>query len=50
MEYRFGGFYALAARIRVAGILAIAFLTGTARAEIALSWDSTGHVVVPAMR
>jgi predicted aspartyl protease len=49
MEYRFGGFYALVARIRVVGILAIAFLTGIARAEVSLSWDSTGHVVVPAM-
>ena len=34
----------MAGRIPVAGILAIAFLTGTARAEVSLSRESTGHV------
>ena len=33
----------------MAGILGVAFLTGAAQAEVPLSWDSTGHVVVPAM-
>jgi predicted aspartyl protease len=49
MEFQFGSFYALAARKCMAGILAVAFLTGAARSEVPLSWDSTGHVVVPAM-
>jgi hypothetical protein len=35
--------------LRTAGILAVVFLTGAAQAEVPLSWDSTGHVVVPAM-
>src|ERR1700677_1639114 len=49
MEFQFGSFYSLAARKCMAGILAVAFLTGAARSEVPLSWDSTGHVVVPAM-
>src|ERR1700728_662100 len=48
-EFRFAGFYASAARICMAGVLTVAFLTGAARSEVPLDWDSTGHVVVPAM-
>jgi predicted aspartyl protease len=39
----------LTTRKTLAAILAGALLTGVALAEVPLSWDSTGHVVVPAM-
>jgi predicted aspartyl protease len=34
---------------RLAGFLAVALLTSSVQAEVRLSWDSTGHVVVPAI-
>jgi predicted aspartyl protease len=34
---------------RLAGFLAVALFTGAVKAEVRLSWDSTGHVVVQAI-